>query len=46
VKIKEKIFERINSGIRGITQKTPISNKIQKFIANDNNVAFVNFYKK
>ena len=41
-KIKDKILERINSGIKGITK---ISEQIEKFKANDNNVVFVNFHK-
>ena len=45
-KIKNKIFERINTGIKGITKDSPISDKIEKmFKANDNNVVFVNFHK-
>ena len=44
-KIKKKIFERINSGIQGITKNTQISDKIGMFKANDENVVFVNFHK-
>ena len=44
-KIKNKIFERINTGIDGITKNTPISDKIEMFKANNNNVVFVNFHK-
>ena len=45
LEIKEKQFKKINTGIKGITKDTSISNKIEKFIANDNNVVFVNFHK-
>ena len=44
-KVKEKIFNRINSGIQGITQNKPIFNKIGKLKANENNVVFVNFHR-
>ena len=44
-KIKKKIFDRINSGIQGITKNTQISDKIGMFKANDENVVFVNFHK-
>ena len=41
-KIKKKVYDRINSGIQGITQ---IDNIIDKFKASENNVVFVNFHK-
>ena len=41
-RIKDKILERINSGIKEITK---ISEQIEKFKANDNNVVFLNFHK-
>ena len=41
-KLKKKIFERINSGIKGITK---IPEQIEKFRADNNNVVFVNFHK-
>jgi len=44
-KIKQKIYDRINSGIQGITKDTQIQNKIEKFNASENNVVFVNFLK-
>jgi len=44
-KIKQKIYDRINSGIQGITKDTQIQNKIEKFNASENNVVFVNFHK-
>ena len=43
-KIKNKVFERINSGIQGITKNKKISNEIEMFKANENNVVFVNFH--
>ena len=43
-KIKNKIFDRINSGIQGITKNKQISNEIEMFKANENNVVFVNFH--
>ena len=44
-KIKKKVYDRINSGIQGITKDTQIENKIEKFKASENNVVFVNFHK-
>ena len=44
-KIKKKVYDRINSGIQGITKDTHIENKIEKFKASENNVVFVNFHK-
>lgn len=44
-KIKNKAYDRINSGIQGITKDTQIENKIEKFKASENNVVFVNFHK-
>ena len=44
-KIKKKVYDRINSGIQGITKDTQIENKIEKFNASENNVVFVNFHK-
>ena len=43
-KIKKNIYDRINSGIQGITRNKYISNNIQMFKANENNVVFVNFH--
>ena len=42
---KIKVYDRINSGIIGITKNKSISHKIQMFKANKNNVVFVNFHK-
>ena len=42
---KNRIIDKINSGIYGITKNKPIKNKIGLFKANNNNVVFVNFYK-
>ena len=39
---KTKIFDRINSGIQGITKNKSISTKM--FKATENNVVFVNFH--
>lgn len=44
-KAKNRIIDKINSGIYGITKNKPIKNKIGLFKANNNNVVFVNFYK-
>ena len=41
-KTKTKVFDRINSGIQGITENKPIST--EKFKATENNVVFVNFH--
>ena len=41
-KVKEKIFNRINSGIEGITKNKPIYNEIGKLKADENNVVFSN----
>ena len=43
-KTKHKIFERINSGIQGVTRNKPLFNKIKMFEAKENNVVFVNFH--
>ena len=43
-KTKQKIFDRINSGIQGITRNKPLFNKIKIFEATENNVVFVNFH--
>ena len=43
-KNKKKIFDRINSGIQGVTRNKPIFNKIKMFEATENNVIFVNFH--
>ena len=44
-KTKQKIFERINSGIQGVMRNKPLFNKIKKmFEAKENNVVFVNFH--
>ena len=42
---KKQVYDRINSGIEGITKNKPIQGKIQMFKANQNNVVFVNFHK-
>ena len=42
---KKQIYDRINSGIQGITKNKPIEGKIQMFKAHKNNVVFVNFHK-
>ena len=42
---KQQVYDRINSGIKGITKNKPIENKIQMFEADQNNVVFVNFHK-
>ena len=41
---KQKILDRINSGIQGITRNKLTPNKIERFKASENNVVFVNFY--
>ena len=43
-KSKNKIFDKINSGIQGITRNKPIYNNIEKFKATERNVVFVNFH--
>ena len=43
-KSKEKIFDKINSGIQGVTRNKPIYNNIKKFRATERNVVFVNFH--
>ena len=43
-KTKQKIFERINSGIQGVMRNKPLFNKIKMFEAKENNVVFVNFH--
>ena len=43
-KNKKKIFDRINSGIQGVTRNKPIFKKIKMFEATENNVIFVNFH--
>ena len=46
-KSKEKIYYRINTGIKGLTQDTPIFEEAIKFFeASKNNVVFVNFHKE
>lgn len=42
---KNRIIDKINSGIYGITKNKPIEKKIKLFKADNNNVVFVNFYK-
>lgn len=42
---KKQVYDRINSGIQGITKNKPIEGKIQMFKAHKNNVVFVNFHK-
>ena len=42
---KNRIIDRINSGIYGITRDKPIKNNIGLFKADNNNIVFVNFYK-
>ena len=43
-KNKNKIYNRINSGIQSITRNKPIFNQRKKLEATENNVVFVNFY--
>ena len=43
-KNKKKVYDRINSGIQGVTRNKPISKKIKMFEATENNVIFVNFH--
>jgi hypothetical protein len=43
-KNKKKVFDRINSGIQGLTRNKPIFDKIKMFEATENNVIFVNFH--
>ena len=43
-RIEKKVIERINSYIEHIIKNTPISDKIEKLKANENNVVFVNFH--
>ena len=43
-KSKEKIFDKINSGIQGVTRNKPICNNIEKLRATERNVVFVNFH--
>ena len=43
-KTKQKIFDRINSGIQGITRNRPLFKKIKMFEATEKNVVFVNFH--
>ena len=44
-KKKKEVYDRINSGIQGITKNKPIEGKIQMFKAHKDNVVFVNFHK-
>ena len=44
-KKKKEVYDRINSGIQGITKNKPIEDKIQMFKAHKDNVVFVNFHK-
>ena len=43
-KIKNKIFDKINSGVQGVTRNKPILNNIKKFRATEKNVVFCNFH--
>ena len=43
-KNKNKIYDRINSGIQGITRNKSIFEKRKMFVATENNVVFVNFH--
>ena len=43
-KSKNKIFDKINSGIQGVMRNKPIKNNIEKFKATERNVVFVNFH--
>ena len=43
-KNKNKIYDRINSGIQGVTRNKRTFNKIKMFEATENNVVFVNFH--
>ena len=44
-KKKKEVYDRINSGIQGITKNKPIEGEIQMFKAHKDNVVFVNFHK-
>ena len=43
-KNRNKIYDRINSGIQGVTRNKSIYNKIGMFTATEKNVVFVNFH--
>ena len=43
-KNKNKIYNKINSGIQDITRNKPIFNQRKKLEATENNVVFVNFH--
>ena len=43
-KNRNKIYDRINSGIQGVTRNKSLYNKIEKFKATEKNVVFVNFH--
>ena len=43
-KTKNKIFDKINSGIQGLTRNNPIYKNIEKFRATEKNVVFCNFH--
>ena len=42
---KKQVYDRINTGLDGITKNKPIQGKIQMLKADQNNVVFVNFHK-
>ena len=44
-KERKKVYNRINSGLVGISKNKPIQNDIDMMKANENNVVFVNFHK-
>lgn len=44
-KKKKEVYDRINSGIQGITKNKLLEGKIQMFKAHKDNVVFVNFHK-
>ena len=44
-KKKKKVYDKINTGLSGITKNKPIQNKIDMMKADENNVVFVNFHK-
>ena len=44
-KNRKQFYEKINTGLQGVTKNKPIQDKIGKFKANENNVIFLNFKK-
>lgn len=46
-KNKKKFYNKINTGIQGITKNTPIFNEVKDFFkASEKNTVFVNFHKR